>query len=85
VKYIVFEDVGGKQIPILFPAKIMHVEMREQIPYSKVLSAGYVFHDESGFVCRGGSKELNARSRAEDGQIITDFFRESEDRYRNRP
>ena len=77
MKYIVFEDVGGKTIPILFPAKILHQEMREQIPYAKVLSAGSVHHDGRGFVCRGGSKDLGVRSRPEDTRIIAEAFDES--------
>jgi hypothetical protein len=51
MKYLIFEDFSGEVIPILFPDRILHEEMREQIPYSKVISGGYVFLEEKGFVC----------------------------------
>lgn len=85
MKYIIFEDVGGKRIPILFPGKIMHQEMREQIPYATVLSAGLVYHDGTAFVCRGGSRELGVSARSSDSEIIAESFRESADRYGGQP
>ncbi len=70
MKYIMFEDFSGDPLPIMFPNRINHLEFREQIPYTKVLSAGYVQIRENGFACHGESKELGVAARAEDGKII---------------
>jgi len=75
VKYIIFEDFSGQAVPVLFPDRVRHEELREVIPYSKVLSAGYVSALDGEFRCHGESKELDARSRPEDGEIITGHFR----------
>jgi len=74
MKYLIFEDFSGEVIPILFPDRILHEEMREQIPYSKVISGGYVFLEEKGFVCEGRVKELGVEAREEDTKIIENFF-----------
>lgn len=74
MKYIIFEDFSGKQTPILFPERILHEELREQIPYAKVLSAGYVYSTEEGFSCRGKVRELGVFSRDEDSRIIARSF-----------
>jgi hypothetical protein len=78
LKYIIFEDFSGKETPILFPARILHDEMREQMPYAKVVSAGHVTLDRV-FVCRGRSKELKAVSRPEDSDVIAAHFSPSSD------
>lgn len=74
MKYIIFEDFSGKQTPILFPERILHEELREQIPYTKVLSAGYVHSTGSGFSCQGKVRELGVASREEDSRIIARSF-----------
>jgi hypothetical protein len=74
MKYIIFEDFAGDQTPIIFPERIHYDEMREQMPYSRVLSAGYVVCDQGTFLCNGEVKELNTRSRQEDNQIIARHF-----------
>ncbi len=70
MKYIMFEDFSGTPLPIIFPKRIDFSEMREQIPYTKVLSAGYVHVTSSGFACHGESKSLAAQARGEDALII---------------
>ncbi|MDQ7835675.1 MAG: hypothetical protein RDU24_09865 [Humidesulfovibrio sp.] len=70
MKYIMFEDFAGIPEPIIFPRRIDFSEMREQIPYSKVLSAGYVHVSGAGFACHGESKSLQAQARSEDALII---------------
>ncbi len=40
MKYIIFEDFSGDPTPIIFPNRIDHADMREQMPYTKALSAG---------------------------------------------
>jgi len=79
VKYIIFEDFSGKQTPILFPERILHEELREQVPYAKVLSAGYVYLTEQGIFCQGKINELGASPRDEDSRIITEAFSRGDD------
>lgn len=71
MKYLILEDVAGFPVPFLFPDRVDHADMREQLPYSKVLGAGYVEHGCDGFRCRGGSVELGATARPEDAEVIT--------------
>lgn len=70
MKYIMFEDFSGAPVPIIFPKRIDFTEMREQIPYTKVLSAGYVSLSGSSFACHGESKSLAVAARAEDAAVI---------------
>ncbi|WP_243544577.1 hypothetical protein [Pseudodesulfovibrio tunisiensis] len=78
MKYIMFEDFSGAPIPIIFPNRIDHRDFREQMPYTKVLSAGYVSLRPDGFSCHGGSKALEVESRPEDAAIITDKLEDAE-------
>lgn len=70
MKYIMFEDFSGRPLPIIFPQRIGHEEMREQVLYSKVLSAGYVQLQQGQVLCHGESRELAAKARPEDAGII---------------
>ncbi|MHC1699404.1 MAG: hypothetical protein AB9900_00290 [Humidesulfovibrio sp.] len=70
MKYIMFEDFSGAPVPIIFPKRIDFAEMREQIPYTKVLSAGHVHVSGAGFACHGESKSLAVQARSEDALII---------------
>ena len=70
MKYIMFEDFSGDPVPIIFPNRVDFAEMREQIPYPTVLSAGYVQHRPDGFACHGEAKEIAAASRPEDAAVI---------------
>ncbi|MFV0422009.1 hypothetical protein [Oleidesulfovibrio sp.] len=74
MKYILFEDFSGKPVPFIFPNRVDHADMREQMPYTRVISAGQVQLDEDGFKCFGGAPELDATTREEDAAIIRDFF-----------
>ncbi|MFO8032245.1 MAG: hypothetical protein R6U22_06855 [Desulfohalobiaceae bacterium] len=78
MKYIIFEDFAGEQTPILFPFRILHEEMREQMPYAKVLAAGEIYLQNGEFVCRGGSKELGAQAHSGDSSVISSFFQKLE-------
>ncbi|MFP4427800.1 MAG: hypothetical protein ACOCVE_01975 [Desulfovermiculus sp.] len=80
MKYIIFEDFGGQETPILFPDRILHEEMRDQIPYARVLSAGRVEFIEGKFVCQGRAKSLNAHARPDDNAIISLHFQEEGDK-----
>lgn len=70
MKYIMFEDFSGIPVPIIFPKRIDFSEMREQIPYTTVLSAGHVHVSSAGFACFGESKSLGVQARSEDALII---------------
>lgn len=74
MKYIICEDFSGQPVPFLFPHRVSHADMREQLPYAKVISAGYIILAEGQFVCSGGDAELGAASRPEDAELIAGFF-----------
>jgi hypothetical protein len=74
MKYIIFEDFSGQAIPIIFPNRILHEEMREQLPYAKVVSAGYLDLRGGAFVCHGKSPGLKAKAREEDAAIMAGHF-----------
>lgn len=78
MKYIIFEDFSGDPTPIIFPNRIDHADMREQMPYTKALSAGYVSHGPSGFNCHGKSKALGLEAATGDDKIIADKFEDAE-------
>ena len=70
MKYIIFEDFAGHPAPILFPSRVSHAEIREQVPYSRVLSAGFVEFDHGALTVHGQSTSLAARSKPEDLAVI---------------
>lgn len=70
MKYLILEDFSGQPVPFLFPDRVDHADMREQLPYGRVLSAGYVQLEDGGFNCHGGSVELNAVAGTQDAAII---------------
>lgn len=78
MKYIMFEDFSGTPVPVIFPNRINFEEMREQMPYTTVLSAGYVSHTGAGFRCHGQSKALQAQAAPTDSQIIQTKFEDAE-------
>ena len=78
MKYIMFEDFSGKPLPIIFPNRIAHDELRRQIPYSTILSAGYIKPVDDGFECFGKAKDLDKEAAPEDGGLIMELFRKNE-------
>ena len=74
MKYIICEDFSGQPIPFLFPDKVAHVDMREQLPYAKIVSAGYIILEKGRFVCSGGDAELGVSSRPQDAEHLLEFF-----------
>jgi hypothetical protein len=78
MKYIMFEDFSGTAVPVIFPNRINHEEMREQMPYTKVLSAGHVILKEGVFSCYGSSKALKAEIAADDAKVIAAKFGDAE-------
>ena len=63
MKYLIVEDFSGQAVPFIFPRRVDHGDMREQLPYSRVIAAGFV---ELG---------LNARP-GEDAAIIAEALRQ---------
>ncbi len=74
MKYLICEDFSGLPIPFLFPDKVAHADMREQLPYTRVLSAGYIHRTDTGFVCSGGDAELGVAAQEADATCIMAFF-----------
>lgn len=74
MKYIMFEDFSGSPVPIIFPNRIDFAEMREQMPYTKALSAGYISYGPEGFRCHGKSKELDLEADPGDSAVISAKF-----------
>lgn len=70
MKYIIFEDFAGHPAPILFPGRVSHGEMRELVPYSSVLSAGYVEFADGAFRVHGHSVSLGVKPGPRDLEII---------------
>lgn len=70
MKYVIFEDFAGHPAPMLFPSRISHAEIREMVPYSTVLSAGYVEFDGQAFRVHGQSASLKAKSAPGDLEAI---------------
>jgi len=78
MKYIMFEDFSGAAIPIIFPNRIDHAEMREQMPYTRALSAGYVSYGPEGWSCHGSSKSLELKAEEADAAVIAAKFEDAE-------
>ncbi len=78
MRYIIFQDFGGKKTPIIFPDRIEFIHMREQIPYATVLSCGDVFLVDGKFACSGGNAELEAAAVPGDADIIAATFAKPE-------
>ena len=57
MKYLIMEDFSGQPVPFIFPRRVDHADMRDQLPYGQVISAGVVEHGPEGFVCHGGNAD----------------------------
>jgi hypothetical protein len=78
MKYIMFEDFSGAPTPIIFPNRIDHADMREQMPYTRALSAGYVSMRADGFHCHGQAKGLDLKAEPGDAAVIAAKFEDPE-------
>ncbi len=80
MKYLIVEDFSGQAVPFVFPRRVDHADMFEQLPYGKVVSAGYVeLEKDGGFRCFGGNSELDVRSDPEkDAEILKEALRRRE-------
>lgn len=76
MNYLIMQDFSGQPVPFIFPRRVDHADMRDQLPYGTVLSAGMVELGPGGFVCSGACTELGLASRPlEDAQIIAEALR----------
>lgn len=76
MNYLIMEDFSGQAVPFIFPRRVDHGDMREQLPYGQVISAGVVELGGDGFVCSGGNRELGLRARPEaDALVISEALR----------
>lgn len=77
MKYLIVEDFSGQAVPFIFPRRVDHCDMREQLPYSRVISAGVAELGPHGFVCNGGNSELGLKARPlEDAAILAEALRQ---------
>lgn len=74
MKYLICEDFAGHPSLFVFPRRVDHADMREQLPYRKIISAGYVEMHDGHFHCTGGSAELEVAARPEDAEILAKAF-----------
>jgi hypothetical protein len=74
MKYIIFEDFAGEATPVIFPRRIAFDEIREQIPYTRVLSGGSVSLDQGVIRCREQPNELGLVPLEGDSRIITEHL-----------
>ncbi len=75
MKYLIMEDFSGQPVPFIFPRRVNHVDMREQLPYGKVLSAGFIDLKAGKLCCHGGHAELKAEARVGDVDVIEEALR----------
>ncbi|MBQ9407199.1 MAG: hypothetical protein IJU37_10760 [Desulfovibrio sp.] len=76
MKYLIVEDFSGQAVPFIFPRRVDHCDMREQLPYGRIISAGVTELGPAGFVCSGGNTELGLKSRPEeDAAILNEALR----------
>ncbi len=75
MKYLIMEDFSGQPVPFIFPRRVDHLDMREQLPYGKVLAAGFVEMKDGALHCHGGHAELQAQAGENDVNIICEALR----------
>ena len=77
MNYLIMEDFSGQPVPFIFPRRVDHADMREQLPYGLTLSCGHLELGPQGFICSGGNNDLGLKARpAEDAAIITEALRQ---------
>ena len=76
MKSLIVEDFSGPAVPFMFPRRVDHGDMREQLPYGQILSGGVLELGPEGFLCSGGNSELGIKARPEeDAAIIAEALR----------
>ena len=80
MKYLIVEDFSGQPVCFLFPRRVDHGDMRDQLPYGRVISAGVAELDDGRFLCSGGSQELKVTARPdEDAALLAEALRHRSD------
>lgn len=70
LNYLVVEDFSGCPVPFLFPPKVNHEDMREQLPYGKIISGGIVQGDLNTLVCRDGCSIPGVKARPQEDALL---------------
>ena len=78
MKYLIMEDFSGQPVVFIFPRRVDHLDMREQLPYKNAISAGYVELKDGALRCFGGHAELQLHSLQQDADIIRNSLRQRE-------
>ncbi len=78
MKYLILQDFAGRPAPFIFPARVNHADMREQLPYVKVISAGSIKLQDGIFVCSPADTGLEVPFHEEDVEIINKAFSANE-------
>lgn len=80
MKYLIVEDFSGQPVCFLFPRRVDHGDMRDQLPYGRVISAGFAELEDGRFRCTGGSQELGVQARPdEDAALLAESLRPRSD------
>ncbi len=80
MKYLIVEDFSGQPVCFLFPRRVDHGDMRDQLPYGRVISAGFAELNDGRFLCSGGSQELKVTARPdEDAALLAEALRHRSD------
>ena len=77
MKYIIFKNKDGWDIPILFPDVITHKEMAGKFPDMKPMNAGFFTCNTEYVSMSGHSLSLNLESSPNDKRILereADFY-----------
>ncbi len=75
MKYLIMEDFSGQAAPFIFPRRVDHEDMRDQLPYGKVLSAGLIELKDNELFCHGGHAGLGIESGPNDAEIIIQYLK----------
>ena len=75
MKYLIMEDFSGQPVPFIFPRRVDHADMRDQLPYGTTLSGGYVELNDGAVRCHGGNAELGIKACPDDADIISESLR----------
>lgn len=71
LNYLIVEDFAGQAVPFLFPPKVDHEDMREQLPYGRIISGGQVRTVGSEIICGGACSIHGIGPRSgEDAELI---------------
>lgn len=76
MKYLIMEDFSGQPVPFIFPRRVDHADMRDQLPYGTTLSGGIIELVEGTIRCSGGNAELGIKACDDDTDIIREALRQ---------